>query len=132
MCRPAAGIEAVRYVILVSMRRTDQLWRHYINGNRRCPRSIIVAYLKAAAAEAQQLPLTELAQRNVTGHFGDLDGERIAGGMSTVIAMQDWISSESAPDLEEILEILGPLDSTATDDKDLWLELFAKVDRLKP
>lgn len=113
------------------MRRTDELWAKYINGDRYCSRDRIVAYLKAAVAEARQFPLEELAQRNATGHFGDLDGERIAGGMTTVLAMQAWINHETAPDLDEILGILGPLDSTGTDNKELWLELFDKVDHLR-
>jgi hypothetical protein len=110
---------------------TNELWQQSICGNGNCSRSIIVAYLKAAVAEARQVPLDELAQRNTTGHFGGLHGERIAGGMSTVIAMQAWINDKTAPDLEEILGVLGPLDSTATDNKKLWLELFEKVDQLK-
>jgi len=116
----------------MSMLHADQLWQQHTCGNRNCSRGLVVAYLKAAVAEARQVPLDELAQRNTSGHFGGLDGERIAGGMSTVIAMQAWINDESAPDLEEVLEILSPLDSTATDDKKLWLELFEKVDQLKP
>lgn len=112
------------------MRRTDELWDQ-ISGDSHCSRATVVAYLRAAVAEARQIPLAKLAQRNTTGHFGDLDGERIAGGMSTVVAMQDWIDDDTAPDLAELLGILGPLDSTATDNKKLWLELFERVDRLK-
>jgi hypothetical protein len=112
------------------MLSTGELWTQYINGNRYCSRRIIVAYLKAAAAEAKRFPLNELAQRNTTGRFGDLEGERIVGGMTTVLAMQAWIDSDTSPDLEEILGILGPLDSTETDNKKLWLELFAKIDKL--
>lgn len=92
-----------------------------------------MAYIKAVAEEAKQLPAHELELRgnykDITQTFPQTVGEEFANKISYALAMQDWIDWESDPELEEIGSIAGGFEIN-TDDHQLWQELFEKVANL--
>jgi len=97
------------------------------------PRKLLVAYIKARGAEARQLSPDEREARgdytNQANKFPQTKGEDIASEIQSCLAQQDWISYDTADDLEEIAEIAGSLEID-TDNHELWQDLFEKIDSL--
>jgi hypothetical protein len=102
------------------------------------PRTQVVAYIKALTGQAKQLPEHE---REHVEHIPvppyEKNYRRYEGkGYDIVCAitgttLQDWIlSGDRAEDLAEINSIAGQLEID-TDKKDLWQNLFEKVDKLQ-
>jgi len=107
--------------------------RQQVYSTTHAPRELLVAYIKALAREARDLPPNEREARgdytNRANKFPQTKGEDIASDIQSSLAQQEWISYDAADDLEEIGEIAGSLEMN-TDDHRLWLELFEKADKL--
>jgi len=108
--------------------------RNAILATEHPPRNLVVEYIKLLCDEARQIPFAELATRveqSMPRTFPATRGEDIASDISSCLAQQNWIDWRSDPQLEEIGSIAASLE-IHPDNKEAWLELFEKIDRLKP
>jgi len=115
------------------MSNSDEIWKQVYPHATHVPRKLIVAYIKAVADEAKALPAheREAPEINKDGSVNrDAKGVKDVSKIVTCIASQDWIDEKSEPKLEEILSAATQLDMNNTHDKQLWQELFEKVERL--
>ena len=114
------------------MNELNQL-RHQVYSTTNAPRELLVAYVKALVKQAKQLPPNEREARGDLSRPGyepqQTRGEDIVWDILSCLLQQDWISYDTADDLEEIIEVASQLDINA-DDHELWQALFEKVDNL--
>lgn len=115
------------------MQTSNHLWQQLATYGANAPRSLVVAYIKALADEAMQLPSQERKGRgdNVPGSPNVMSpGETIASSLIIAIAQQEWIDPDREPQLENILAIAGQLDMEVADAR-LWQEFIDAADALK-
>ena len=114
------------------MPTSTELWEK-IYSTTHSSRELLVAYVQTVADEAKQFPLDQLAKKSSKvppRQFPDTIGEDIANKINSALIIQDWIDYETADDLADICEISGRLEM-APSDKELWQELFKKIDKLR-
>lgn len=112
---------------LVNMSTKNELY-HRIASTTKAPRSIMIEYVRAVAAEAYGLPASKLLARSGESQFRDPQepGEVLAAGLFHALVMQDDLSS----DLQNICDIAQELQANI-DNKELWGEFFEASQELE-
>lgn len=95
-------------------------------------RALVVDFLKAICGEARLIPLDDLAKTGsihpYNPDFPLRSGVDVQALITGVLLQIDWVDGDK--EISAILQVAIQLDQF-TDDRDLWLELFRRIDDLE-